>query len=241
MSFPGFARTARAFEAADLNHPTLFINRAEYNQFPEFVDVVKPMVLDYYHYHWWPKNHPERVDAGTVRTEWPLGQACRFDDLELLADLPALEVRCHLRVFFLAEQALISRLQRLIVATQFRQVGLSARGRFDAFLIALRLLTQPIIRYEPTSGSTKDGTIFAFTHDVLGTDPDALLVIEARQFEHDLRWEYAFARSHFTELTGYHREVEVWKVENDWPETKQHVFGDGPGRDKVYYSVERRP
>lgn len=59
-AFPAFAKTARAFEAADPNHPTLFINRAEYNQFPEFVEVVKPMVLDYYHYHWWPKNHPER-------------------------------------------------------------------------------------------------------------------------------------------------------------------------------------
>jgi len=59
-AFPGFAQIARAFEAADPNHPTLFINRAEYNQFPEFADVVKPMVLDYYHYHWWHKNHPER-------------------------------------------------------------------------------------------------------------------------------------------------------------------------------------
>lgn len=59
-AFPGFAKIARQFEEADPNHPTLFINRAEYNQFPEFVEVVKPMVLDYYHYHWWPKNHPER-------------------------------------------------------------------------------------------------------------------------------------------------------------------------------------
>jgi hypothetical protein len=59
-AFPGFAKTARAFAAADGNHPTLFINRAEYNQFPEFVNVVQPMVLDYYHYHWWHKNHPER-------------------------------------------------------------------------------------------------------------------------------------------------------------------------------------
>ena len=59
-AFPGFAKIARDFEAADPNHPTLFINRAEYNQFPEFVDVVKPMVLDYYHYHWWQGNHPER-------------------------------------------------------------------------------------------------------------------------------------------------------------------------------------
>lgn len=59
-AFPGFAKIAREFEKADPNHPTLFINRAEYNQFPEFVELVKPMVLDYYHYHWWHKNHPER-------------------------------------------------------------------------------------------------------------------------------------------------------------------------------------
>lgn len=59
-AFPEFARIARAFEEVDPNHPTLFINRAEYNQFPEFVDVVRPMVLDYYHYHWYHKNHPER-------------------------------------------------------------------------------------------------------------------------------------------------------------------------------------
>jgi sialate O-acetylesterase len=59
-AYPGFANVARAFEKADPNHPTLFINRAEYNQFHEFADVVRPMVLDYYHYHWWHQNHPER-------------------------------------------------------------------------------------------------------------------------------------------------------------------------------------
>ena len=103
----------------------------------------------------------------------------------------------------------------------------------------LRLLTQPIIRYEPTAGTAQDGAIFAYTNDVLGVDPDALLVLEARTVDRKLLWEYSFARFHFTELTGYHREKQVWKVENEWPEPKQHVFGAGPGRDKVYYSVER--
>lgn len=59
-AYPKFARIAREFEKADPNHPTLFINRAEYNQFQEFAEVVRPMVLDYYHYHWWHQNHPER-------------------------------------------------------------------------------------------------------------------------------------------------------------------------------------
>lgn len=81
-AFPGFARIARDFEAADPNHPTLFINRAESNQFPEFVDVVKPMVLDYYHYHWWPKNHPERYYL----------YLRMFRDLSVKHDIP--QMRC---------------------------------------------------------------------------------------------------------------------------------------------------
>ena len=81
-AFPGFARIARDFEAADPNHPTLFINRAEYNQFPEFVDVVKPMVLDYYHYHWYHKNHPERYFLYLKM----------FRDLSVKHDIP--QMRC---------------------------------------------------------------------------------------------------------------------------------------------------
>lgn len=81
-AFPGFAKIARDFEEADPNHPTLFINRAEYNQFPEFVDVVKPMVLDYYHYHWYPKNHPERYFLYLKM----------FRDLSVKHDIP--QMRC---------------------------------------------------------------------------------------------------------------------------------------------------
>ena len=41
----------------------------------------------------------------------------------------------------------------------------------------LRLLSQPLYRYEKTEGDLVDGALFAFT---LGTDPEALLFIEAR-------------------------------------------------------------
>jgi hypothetical protein len=105
----------------------------------------------------------------------------------------------------------------------------------------LRMLTNPIFRYEPTSGDVQDGAIFVCSADVVTIDPDALLVIESRRTDGRFRWEYAFARFHYIELTGYHRESQVWKVENEWPEPRQHAFGDGPGREKVYYSVERRP
>jgi hypothetical protein len=101
----------------------------------------------------------------------------------------------------------------------------------------LRMLTQPIYRYEPTAGITKDGAIFAFTNTEFGTDPDALLVLEARQADDKLRWEYAFARFHYTEMSGNHLDKEVWRVEDTWKARKQHVFGADPGRDSVYYSV----
>ena len=101
----------------------------------------------------------------------------------------------------------------------------------------LRLLTQPIHRYEPSAGVAKDGAIFAFTNTEFGTDPDALLVLEARRAGDKLRWEYAFARFHYTEMSGNHRDKEVWRVADTWPQRKLHKFGADPGRDAVYYSV----
>jgi hypothetical protein len=103
----------------------------------------------------------------------------------------------------------------------------------------LRMLTQPIYRYEPTAGITKDGAIFAFTNTEFGTDPDALLVLEARLADANLRWEYAFARFHYTQMSGNHQGKEVWRVEDTWKERKLHVFGADPGRESVYYSVLR--
>ena len=51
-SFPAFANIAKAFQKADPNHPTMFFNRANWNEFYEFTEQVKPMLLDFYHYHW---------------------------------------------------------------------------------------------------------------------------------------------------------------------------------------------
>jgi hypothetical protein len=128
--------------------------------------------------------------------------------------------------------------QMRTLAREFSVTGVYGRLE-DTSRRQLRLLSQPIFRYEPSTSDVQDGAIFAFTHDVFGTDPDALVVIEARQSDRKPRWEYSFARFHFTELTGYHREKQVWKVENEWPEPKQHIFGADPGRVKIYYTVER--
>lgn len=58
--FPEFARMTREFEKLDPTHPTMINNRANYNQFSEFVDVVKPTMLVYYHYQFRKGEHQER-------------------------------------------------------------------------------------------------------------------------------------------------------------------------------------
>lgn len=59
-SFPAWAQIEKQLTAADPNHPALFINSSNMNQFVEFADVVKPRLLTYYHYHYSRVNHPER-------------------------------------------------------------------------------------------------------------------------------------------------------------------------------------
>jgi len=98
----------------------------------------------------------------------------------------------------------------------------------------LRLLTQPLVRYEPKAGRAQDGAIFAFA---IGTDPEALLLLESRKSGDTHRWEFAFARFHFVTITARHNGAQVWKVEPD-REMYNTVFGRGdPQREKIYYSV----
>jgi hypothetical protein len=59
--------------------------------------------------------------------------------------------------------------------------------------LELRLLPQPLYRYESTEPDVLDGALFAF---VTATDPEALLVIEAREHAQldGPAWDYAICR-----------------------------------------------
>jgi hypothetical protein len=57
----------------------------------------------------------------------------------------------------------------------------------------LRLLPQPLYRYESTDPEMVDGALFAFVCSV-GTDPEVFLVLEARETKEGKRWHYALAR-----------------------------------------------
>ncbi len=63
----------------------------------------------------------------------------------------------------------------------------------------LRLLPQPVFRYESTDPVILDGAVFAFVTSA-GTDPEAILIVEARQTaaSGEPAWHYAVGR--FTDL-----------------------------------------
>jgi hypothetical protein len=101
----------------------------------------------------------------------------------------------------------------------------------------LRLLTQPLHRYEPQDRGVLDGAIFSLA---VGTDPEVLLLIEARQEKDAVRWEYAIARFHYVEIKAFHKDREVFSA-GALPKIDNLDLGSREYRDGVYatYHVER--
>ena len=101
----------------------------------------------------------------------------------------------------------------------------------------LRLLTQPLLRYEPKDEQGLDGAIFAFS---LGTDPEVLLLLEARAAGEAHQWQFALARFHYVELSVTHDDRQVWRAEplRDFVNLD---IGAEQCRDSVYatYHIER--
>jgi hypothetical protein len=77
----------------------------------------------------------------------------------------------------------------------------------------LRLLPQPLYRYESTDPDVLDGAVFAFVTSA-GTDPEVILVLEARRSAagQPRVWQYGLAR--FTDLHMWvrHKGAEVFQA-----------------------------
>jgi hypothetical protein len=74
----------------------------------------------------------------------------------------------------------------------------------------MRLLAQPIYRYENTKGELIDGGLFVF---VLGTDPEAFLLIEARRPPGGApEWRFGATRMNSINLRLNHRGREIWNA-----------------------------
>lgn len=97
---------------------------------------------------------------------------------------------------------------------QMRDIG----SRFHASKVTreemekrdLRLLPQPLLRYESKHHGVIDGALFAL---VEATDPEALLVLEARDSGGKAEWQYAFARMNSLWLGAKLDDTNVWEVD----------------------------
>jgi hypothetical protein len=97
--------------------------------------------------------------------------------------------------------------------SQMRELG----GRFSAKKITraketrtLRLLPQPVYRYEGKPSGETDGGLFAF---VEATDPEAFLLLEVRSIDGKPQWHYAFARMTALYLSASLDDKQVWQVD----------------------------
>lgn len=93
----------------------------------------------------------------------------------------------------------------------------------------LRLMTNPLHRYDDEESGIVDGALFSFAH---GTDPEVLLLVEAVKEKSTVEWRVAFAP-----LTSYAVRVErkgdeFWSCERRPPPNAQtdgfflHVYKD---------------
>jgi hypothetical protein len=85
----------------------------------------------------------------------------------------------------------------------------------------LRLLGQPLYRYEKPQDDVIDGTIFAFVTSA-GTDPEVVLVLEARKQGSGPAWFYRAIRFSDSDLHVQRDGKEVWNSVRD--ETRNTLY-----------------
>jgi hypothetical protein len=73
----------------------------------------------------------------------------------------------------------------------------------------LRLLPTPLYRYPAAKTGVIDGGLFTLVSSA-GTDPEVLVLIEAKEANGKVKWEYALGRFSDWELRVQRKEKEVW-------------------------------
>jgi hypothetical protein len=85
----------------------------------------------------------------------------------------------------------------------------------------LRLLPQPLYRYESNDPEVLDGGLFAFVCSI-GTDPEVFLLLEARDTAEGPKWYFALARFSHMDLFVSYKDREVWQARRDRENTLSH-------------------
>jgi hypothetical protein len=93
--------------------------------------------------------------------------------------------------------------------------------------LELRLLPSPIYRYPESRAGVVDGALFALVSSE-GTDPEVLLLIEAKEAGGKLNWEYACGRFSDRSLHVQRKDKEVWSMvrsdTNTFNNDPQHLY-----------------
>jgi hypothetical protein len=100
--------------------------------------------------------------------------------------------------------------QMRALALEFDAVLTDKRRNNSGERQALRLLTQPLYRYQSADSELVDGALFAF---VLGTDPEVFLLLEARRAQETTKWQFGLARMNNDSLAVSHKDREVWRIQ----------------------------
>ena len=120
-----------------------------------------------------------------------------------LADAPAVSESAPQRL-----------LQLRSLAREFSAVTHSGGERTE-----MRLAPRPLVRYQPTRGDVLDGALFAFLSSAAGTDPEVVLMIEARRADaktKDWTWHAGIARFTDRDLVVTRNDAELFSsVTND--------------------------
>ena len=91
----------------------------------------------------------------------------------------------------------------------------------------LRLLTAPLYRYKAAKTGVVDGALFTLVSNA-GTDPEVLLLIEAREEGGKMRWEYACGRFSDRSLYVQRKDKEIWtsirSETNTFLHDPQHLY-----------------
>jgi hypothetical protein len=110
--------------------------------------------------------------------------------------------------------------QRLLQMRELARNFTVMKRERDGSTGELRLLPQPIYRYDAPQAGVIDGGLFAF---VQGTDPDLFLLLEVRESGGNLTWQFAASRMNSVALSLQFNAQVIWQVDVlPWSDVNNH-------------------
>jgi hypothetical protein len=114
-----------------------------------------------------------------------------------------------------------ARLAQMRAISREFKVFMQADGEWE-----LRLLPQPIYRYQPAEGPVIDGALFTWVW-TKGTDPELIVAVECHRTDKGREWRFAPIQFTNREVWIKHDDKEIWRI-------AAHREGSGDPHTGVY-------